>query len=728
MTVFHYIPLVGALFNFALSIFVLASDRRSRINQVFFVWSLGIAIWNLGTYAMFRVGNAAEAFEWAKFLQYGVIALPPTLLHLSFLITGRPVGTWIHWLYGLHIGLGVMNACGWFISGVKDFGFAYYSIAGPGFWIYAVSLVQTFISVGILWKSRKELPPRRRNRFNGILAAQSLIVVFGTNDILPILGFSHYPFLEAKILPYGSLAAAAYGIMVAYSVFQHKLLDVHLALGRSAAHVVRFIFLIGIALVLQLSVVTFAPEDLATKHPIAVNILVLMLATLIASVLFPKLLGGAAEELERRLLGDHFEYQDQIRATTEQIRWRTDLPALLNDLHDLFVNIVRVGSYWIILRDETNHASTVKQSYPDHRERQLELTSDSEVFRFFQDSSARFLALQTPRQSSREGSPESKIRKELEDFPGEFVFPLIIGSEPLGLIILGEKAQRDPYTQTDIRLLANLAENVAPVVNQISLKNQLLLNQELDLLGRMSRGMAHDLNNLTTPVWTLLQLLGEGVPADVLRTELGPIAIRNIQAMRAYIREALFFSENLRPDIHDARLDELVQSVVEHARQSRRKGKNIRYTVDTPGEVVIEMDLVLIERLLVNLISNAVDASPDNSEVHVELIRLVKTEATRDWYRIRVSDQGSGIASDDLERIFQPYFTTKKTGDENRGFGLGLAICRKIANLHNGSLGVQSVLGRGTTVNLDLPSLQKPGIRIPPGQTSAWQSPQPVNS
>src|SRR5207249_1169135 len=98
--------------------------------------------------------------------------------------------------------------------------------------------------------------------------------------------------------------------------------------------------------------------------------------------------------------------------------------------------------------------------------------------------------------------------------------------------------------------------------------------QELELLGRMSRGMAHDLNNLLTPVWTLLQLVGEGVSTHDLSEELLPVALRNITTMRAYIRESLFFSENLRPDFQLGRLDVLIQRAADIT-QSRREAKSI---------------------------------------------------------------------------------------------------------------------------------------------------------
>jgi signal transduction histidine kinase len=725
MKLYQYVPLLGAIFNVVLSAFVLGSDRRSKLNQVFFWWGLCITIWNFGTFLLFRATNPEDAYRWAKLMQFGVIFIPVTMLHLCVLLTGYRAGRWLRGLYLFHGALAVLNVFDYFIKSARFVGYAYYSEAGPGFWIYTVAFSQSFASIVLLWRKRRELPQRQQKRFNGILAAQTLLVVLGSNDILPILGIDKYPFTDISIVPYGSLAAVAYGVMVAYSVFQHQLLDVHLALGRSAAYLVRFVFLVLIAIILELCVVTFAPSGFMSPPAIFTTIMVLIVASLIGSFLFPKLLGGAAEEVERRLLGDHFEYQDKIRAFTEATRWQVDLSTLLNELHQLLVNTARVKAYWVVLLDETNRAYTMTRAHPAQAPRQLaDIHSDSQIFRYFLEQNRPYLSLSNAADPSN--ATETAAREQLRQFVGEIAFPLLVEQQPIGLLILGEKTTAEPFTRTDTQLLTTLTDNLSLVIHQISLKNQLLFNQELDLLGRMSRGMAHDLNNLTTPVWTLLQLVGEGVPTEALRAELVPVAIRNIRTMRDYIKEALFFSENLRPDTELGRLDALIHGAVDLARENRRKGKLLHYTVDTGGEALVEMDSILIQRLLSNLLANAIDASPDQGEIRVELVRLAKTEATRDWLRVRVIDHGTGIAPDDLKRIFQPYFTTKKTGDENRGFGLGLAICRKIATLHGGNLIVESELGHGTTVNLDLPSRQKAAIS--PAVPQALRTPSPQSA
>jgi two-component system heavy metal sensor histidine kinase CusS len=150
------------------------------------------------------------------------------------------------------------------------------------------------------------------------------------------------------------------------------------------------------------------------------------------------------------------------------------------------------------------------------------------------------------------------------------------------------------------------------------------------------------------------------------------------------------------------RLDLVVRQAADLARASRKKDVDV--IPETPGEALVEMDEVLIQRLIANLISNSIDASPSGSQIRVQLERFAKSDVAREWWCVRVIDQGEGIPKENLTRILTPYFTTKNRGDENRGFGLGLAICRKIIHLHGGHLSISSQPKKGTTVQFDLPS------------------------
>jgi len=180
--------------------------------------------------------------------------------------------------------------------------------------------------------------------------------------------------------------------------------------------------------------------------------------------------------------------------------------------------------------------------------------------------------------------------------------------------------------------------------------------------------------------------------------------LRNLETVRTYVSEALFFSRSSKLQGKPGLLDETVREAMSLVQANAADAKGITITFQGEGEVVIEMDNVLIKRLLSNLLSNAVDASPAGSQIEIQLAPLPKTELNRDWYRIKVVDHGEGISAENLQRVFTPYFTTKNTGDGKRGFGLGLAIARNIVHLHGGNLSITSKEKKGTTMQIDLPS------------------------
>ena len=707
-------PLVGCILNFLLAAFVARTGFRQPINRVYLLWGLAVAVWNLGQFFLFTVNDQASASFWGRFLWMGVIFIPVTLFHLSLLIAQVPVKKYIWAIYAITVALAISNFTPFVVQGFHKLGSSgYYAIAGPGFPIFNLLFCLVFVTIIILVRHRKTLAPRPRNQLGALIFGQTVLVILGTNDLLPIVNITKYPGTEWQVYPYGNSAAVLYGLIVAYNVLHRQLLDVQVQLSRVASQLIRFLFLFFIGLTLLLTATLIAPKEF-TLFSFLSGLMALVISGGLAALFFPRLFSGEGlDTLEKRIIGDRFEARDQVRGFMENMAWYTDLGALLNDLHELLAHAFKLSAYQIILRDETSRVFTLFRAHPEQSPRQLtELKVESPVFRFFEWGKSAYLTLNADYLRPASSNLERQALEQLAEFGGQFCFPLASQSEPFGLFIVGPKHDGTSYTATDINLLVALMKNLSLMVNQIRLKNHILQTQEMDLLGRMSRGMAHDLNNLLTPVWTLFQLsteVSESGKAPEFDDELLPSALRNIKIMRAYIREALFFSENLRPDIQLGRLDMIVKQAAELGRASRKKPVNI--ITETPDNVLVELDEVLIQRLIANLISNAIDASPENSTIQVELVRLAKTEASRDWLRVRISDQGEGIRKEDLNRIFTPYFTTKTHGDENRGFGLGLAICRKIVNLHGGNVSISSQLKKGTTVELDLPSRQN---KIPP--------------
>ena len=184
--------------------------------------------------------------------------------------------------------------------------------------------------------------------------------------------------------------------------------------------------------------------------------------------------------------------------------------------------------------------------------------------------------------------------------------------------------------------------------------------------------------------------------------EVHGAARRSVRIMGDYVREALFFSEQLSPKYEPVELGRLFEEVVALT-AARAAARGVTVAGAPEFNAPVTADAVLLQRMLVNVVANAIDASSRG-----QTVTLSATAGRNGWLCLRVADTGCGIAAEDLARIFDPYFTTKQFGDEVRGFGLGLTICQKIVHLHGGAISMVSEPGQGATVTIELPV--KPGL------------------
>lgn len=710
------IPLAACIVNFGLALFVFSRDWKATINRVYLLWGVAIGVWNLGTFFMFRVpltdklGDRLEALFWAKFLQFGVIFLPLTLFHLGLLIAKIRSTKFLPVLYLFHILLAMSNFGNFFVKGVhiargvNDAGYAWYSVGGPGFAIYCiVYLCQTWGTMFILHRQLKNLTPLHRTRVKLIMVSCGVLIFFGNNDILPIIGVYHYPLTSIPIYPLGSLAAIFYGIVTAHSVLQHQLMDIHVTLSKSSARAVRVSFTMLVCLSLLLVEHTVFPEQL-TGTGLWIVMAAFFMSVVIANILFPQLFGKGSDALARRILGDRFEYEDKIHGFIQQLPWYTDTKALMSDFHDLLTKVMMLQSYSIVLQDETARKFTVYSAHPGFAaEMPLDLERNSPVFQYFADTHNDCLVLNSEYSPVEKTKKEIQATQQLQLFKADFCYAFFAEEDPVGFLLIGKKVMDKPHTHHEMNLMRMVVKSLSLIMNQIRLKQRVLVAEEMELLGRMSRGMAHDLNNLITPVSTYVQLAQESAGNDDPAYELLPTVARNVETIQSYIKESLFYSNTLTPYFQKGRLDETARKAIQLVTPQLSE-KQIVVTCGDLPEAAVEMDAVLIQRMLCNLLGNAGDASPPGSEITLELAKLSDMESSRDWFRLKVIDHGSGISRENLPHVFRPYFTTKDRGSGKRGFGLGLAICKKIVVLHGGNLNIQSETDVGTTIIVDLPS------------------------
>lgn len=215
--------------------------------------------------------------------------------------------------------------------------------------------------------------------------------------------------------------------------------------------------------------------------------------------------------------------------------------------------------------------------------------------------------------------------------------------------------------------------------------------QRMESIGTLASGIAHDLNNVLTPLMLSAQLLA----AD----EMDPKRLRILAGMQQtvqrgsdMIRQVLTFARGVEGERTIVEIADLVRGFAEFCRDIL--SKNIRVEVSAADGLAVLGDPTQLLQVLMNLATNARDAMADGG--------TIRLKATGDEERviIEVTDDGAGMPADVLARIFEPFYTTKGIG---RGTGLGLSVSQAIARTHGGSLEATSEPGRGTTFRLELP-------------------------
>jgi len=702
MTSYVLIPLFAAFINLGLALFVFTRDPRLRINQVFMMWGASLAIWNAGAFMMFRVTDHDGALLWARILHFGVIFIPVSILHLTTLLSHRRARRFLIPAYAFTFCLAVSNFTDLFIRDVRPVTYAWFAVAGPGFWVFsAIFPLMAVPALYMLWRARSEASPIKAKKFTTLLWANGMLLVLGSNDMLPVMGFDRYPLTHIQVYPWGQFGACIYGVLVAFSVLHDQLLDVRVSIGRQAATFLRLGFLVATAYLL-LAVVAVLVRGAFTAVSFTATLAVVIVSAGIAGIAFPRLLGGDSELLERHILGDRFEYQQQMREFIHSIRGFTDIGQLVDETIRNLHTVMRLETASIVVLNARTKEKRYAVAWPEALAAHIEgLTAESPVFEHFRATKARLLDLRNESDAIWAGKIQKDARADLTLLKPEYVFPLATSGSPDGIIVFGHKVGDSPYTSIDVEICSELAEQLSFALERIHLSEAGALNERLDTMSVMSRGLAHDMNNLITPVSIFLQVTQKNYSASPIG-DLHKVALRNIETINSYVREAIFFSENHGTNLTPVDPAALLSAVSELCQQ-RAERNRCTIATECSAERVFLGDKILLQRMLANLVNNAIDASPMDSRVLLQAMRLPGTKVRGAWMRFHVVDAGSGIPPENLKKVWEPYWTTKSEGDVPRGFGLGLTVVQKIVLLHKGSVSIESAMGSGTAVQVDIP-------------------------
>jgi PAS domain S-box-containing protein len=250
--------------------------------------------------------------------------------------------------------------------------------------------------------------------------------------------------------------------------------------------------------------------------------------------------------------------------------------------------------------------------------------------------------------------------------------------------------------------------SVEDISERLSLEAQLRQSQKMECVGQLAAGVAHDINNVLTIIQGHARLLINNAPADApVGKSLEQISLSAERAAR-FIRQLLMFS---RKQVIQTKLLDL-NDVLHNLENmlSRMVGEDVSLEMRYDREIpCIEADVGMVEQIIMNLAVNSRDAMPKGGKLSVATRTVAVNEAYArqntearpgQFVCLAVTDTGCGIDPKALQKIFEPFFSTKEVG---KGTGLGLATVYGIVKQHRGWIEVESEVGKGTTFKIFLP-------------------------
>lgn len=270
---------------------------------------------------------------------------------------------------------------------------------------------------------------------------------------------------------------------------------------------------------------------------------------------------------------------------------------------------------------------------------------------------------------------------------------MVVAGIGILVVLLLYSVRRSSRIQREADLLRQKNE----AMEELNRQTQTLAHhQRLEMLGTLTSSIAHEFNNLLTPIMGYSLLALEKLPPE--EEEIYDNILEVYNASRTAKTLISRLSDLSRKNTDDtfrlASADELIQRTLDVAGPARPDTVSVKLDLNCLDQR-IRVNEIQISQLLLNLILNAFQAMEKQGGT-----LTIKTSFDEDYVLIRVSDTGCGIPKENLSRIFDPFFTTKDSG---RGTGLGLAIAAQVVEDHQGTIHVTSEPGVGTNFTVAIP-------------------------
>jgi signal transduction histidine kinase len=612
----------------------------------------------------------------------------------------RPLPRTLPIAYAVAGALLVVSPTPLFISGVAETYWGYVPRSGP---LYAPFFLyfQTYLVLGLLRLVRAHgsvVSSFRRNRTRLVIAGVLVSLAGGVVDFLRfILGWEH-------LYPLGIPTNAVFAMALGIAIVRYRLWDVGLAAKRGLLYALMALGLAPVALAALCAVSWLGLDPGLTPSMTSGVVLVVVFAAALP------LLRRADRAIEQVMFAREHGVREALTALSRDMAAILDVAQLGRALTEGLVQRVPVLHATMYLRgapEATGFAPSAQSLSPSHEIAGPRPDAIEAKLVHWLTLTGQPLTVEEIAERALTEDGVRALATECEASRVAVLVPLFLDGELTAVLAVGEKVSGQVFEPAEIRLLDALMAQTAVALKNARLyqdlqaqmdalqrtQQQLVQSAKLAAIGELAAGVAHELNNPLTVIAGHAQILRT---PDVEPTVDRKLEVIEAEAMRAgrITRGLLDFSRRREPKHEPLSLNALVPRALELI-HSKLRGRTIvveTHLADDAPEIAGDADQ--LTQVLINLAGNAIDAMGARGTL------TVRTARVDDGLELSITDTGTGMDEDEVQRIFEPFYTTKPEG---KGTGLGLSVTLGILKSHGGSVAVDTALGRGTTMRVRLP-------------------------
>ena len=702
----HSLPiLLASITTLFLAIFVYAKGRNVKVNRDFALFMLCMAFWNIDILGIRLAPNDDSAELWGKIFRPGLIFLPATFLRfvVSFIRPQTSIPKYhrhvLQATYFTALLFSLLNWTPYFTGDAVRYPWGYTVQSGPAYFYFIVSFIAfMLVGVGLLIHNYFESELYQKHRIRYFILALIISFFLGIFNFLPMFGFEVYPF--------GNLAILGGSIILSYTIVQHRLMDFSMFMAKGLSYILCFTIL-----AIPYSFLILLLEESFFKRTEIPFTLIIIFLGVTSILVFEMLKARMDRTMHHLVIKDKYNYHQILRDFSRRLVTIVDLDRLLNMLADTIEKSMGVQKISIFLVDpeKKNFRPRLLRDFPKGEP----ITISEPAIQFLQDRREAILRIEL---DWVENKPVAKeLAALISQFETEVFLPLIFMDRLIGFITLGPKAEEQIYYPEDLNLLYPLANQVAIAIENSNLYDSLKKSQtiirradRLSSLGTLVASLAHEIRNPLVSIKTFTQLLPERIEDEEFRNYFLKVASGEIDRLTGLINELLGFARPTEPRLEGEDIHAIIDKMeVLIATEARKKNISLHknYAPDLPQ---VRIDAEQIKQVLLNILLNAIQTIRGEGEIWIEtrMVQVPLEEKIEPFIQVEVRDTGVGIPQENLERIFDPFFSTRPEGS-----GLGLAISHNIIHDHRGFIAVESEVAKGTSFKIHLP-LKTGGIGV----------------